>query len=101
MHQPTNLLIEVPADMWALFHDDKIVTKYRRILGQLVAARFLSPKRDLKIINERIELIHRQIRGRQISLLKASQSPVAHEPVREAIDNTTLKLIFPYVTINQ
>lgn len=73
MTQSTTLLVEAPADLHFMFLDHPTILKYRRKLAALVIERMIVPKRDRKEIQEEIDVIHRQIRGRQIRLLKASQ----------------------------
>jgi hypothetical protein len=100
MQKQNTLLVETPTNLWALFHDDPIVAKYRRILGQLVAARFLCSKSDYALISDRVAVIHRQIKGRQIALLKASNGVVEPAAEKQPVDDATLKMIFPYIAIN-
>lgn len=71
--QTTTTLIEVPADLSLMFHDDPIVAKYRVLLGLVVLKLFMASKRDRKELIARKDQIHRQIRGRQIRLYRASQ----------------------------
>jgi hypothetical protein len=83
MQQTTTLLVEVPTDLHNMFHDDPIVGKYRALLGNIVYRLFMAPKRDRAALVARKDQIHRQIRGRQIQLLRASQSA---RPINEHVE---------------
>jgi hypothetical protein len=78
-------LIEIPADLWQMYHDDPIVAKYRLLLGRLVYQVLTAPKRDRKAIIARKEQVQRQIRGRQIKLLKSGVVPKGMEPVTDIV----------------
>lgn len=102
MTQSTTLLVEAPADLHLMFLDHPTILKYRRKLAALVVERTIASKRDRSEIQEEIDVIHRQIRGRQIRLLKASQEVSGYQapkPLPVQIDDSVLKLLFPYVNI--
>ena len=72
--QTTTLLVEVPADLHFMFLDDPIVKKYYRKLGELVITRTLACKSDRNLLEPQFDRVRLQLRGRQITLLKASKT---------------------------
>jgi hypothetical protein len=99
MQQTTTLLVEVSTDLTHLFNDDPIVGKYRALLGNIVYRLLMAPKRDRAALIDRKALIHRQIRGRKIQLLKASPGVTAPGTSSGGIGDSTLALLFPYINI--
>lgn len=71
MANQISILTEYPAALWECFHDDPIVAKYRLLLGRLVYQLLTATKRDRAAILARKERVQRQIKGRQIQLLKS------------------------------
>jgi hypothetical protein len=72
MQSTTNLIVVAPADLQHMFHDDPLVMKYRRKLAQLVITRTLACKSDRELLQPQFDRVYLQLRGRQITLLKAS-----------------------------
>lgn len=81
MANDTKILTEYPATLWECFHDDPIVAKYRRLLGRLVYQVLTASKRNRPAILARKEQVQRQIKGRQIQLLKSGLTPDLKERV--------------------
>jgi hypothetical protein len=98
--QQTTTLIEVPADLSHMYHDDPIVGKYRALLGHVVYKLLIAAKRDRPALLARKAQIHRQIRGRQVRLYRASPPASAGRVERQPVDDATLKMLFPHITIN-
>jgi len=71
------------------------------LLGHIVYRLLIAPKRDRAALIARKDQLHRQIRGRQIQLLKASpEAAEVSQPEKQPVDDATLSLLFPYLTIN-